>query len=225
MFVFKRCQWRIKRYGSKAIPFNEHGQDDDHQDKLQEIDFKRRKLIPENDYNDDDDDELTIPIQQKRYRASSIVDLSKQSVNNCAAENAINRPHVDINNVQDDEEGKGKSTTKWEHETSLGGDESNGIINFGDEINVISQEKDNVKGEAPSNISNSYLVNIQDHFPSQIRPTAKKKYPQRRCVICKGNGKTRDCRYYCKSCFERPALCKSSCFLQYHCNIYSLLNK
>ena len=151
-------------------------------------------------------------------KAMPFVDLSKQSITSCADDHEINSPHVDINNVQDDEEVKRKSTTKWEHE-------SNGIINFGDEINVNSQEKDNVKGEAHSSISNSHLFNIQEHFPSQIRPTAKKKYPQRRCVICKGNGKPRDCRYYCKSCFERPALCKSLCFLQYHYNIYSLLNK
>ena len=219
MFLFKRRQRRVHRYESKAMPFN------DHHDKVHEIDFKRCKLLTGTDYNDDDDDDLSIPIQQQRYRASGIVYLSKQSIHSCAAENEINRPHVDINNVQDDEEGKRKSTTKWKHETSLGSDESSGIINFGDEINVNTQEQDNVKGEAPSSISNSYLFNIQEHFPSQIRPTAKKKYPQRRCVICKGNGKPRDCRYYCKSCFERPALCKSLCFLQYHYNIYSLLNK
>ena len=207
MIVFKQRQWRVNGYGqSKVIPLNDPvipEQDDDLQDKVEKIDFKR--------------DELSIPIHQKRYRPS-VVDLSKQRINSRVAENVINRPHFNNNNVQDEED-QGIPSTKWENETSLDNDESNRKIDFGDEINVTWWEKDNAKDQAQMSKSNSYLVNTQYHIPSQIQPTAKKKYPQRRCVICKENGKPRDCRYYCKACVERPALCKSRCFRKYHCNI------
>ena len=56
------------------------------------------------------------------------------------------------------------------------------------------------------------------HVPTPILPTVKKKYPQRRCVICRKNGAPRDTRYCCKACFEVPALCKTPCFRIYHCN-------
>ena len=55
------------------------------------------------------------------------------------------------------------------------------------------------------------------HIPTPISPTRKKKYPQRRCVICRENGAPRDTRYCCKACFEVPALCKTPCFRTYHC--------
>ena len=56
------------------------------------------------------------------------------------------------------------------------------------------------------------------HIPTPILPTRKKKYPQRRCVVCRKNGAPHDTRYCCKACFELPALCKTPCFRIYHCN-------
>ena len=57
-----------------------------------------------------------------------------------------------------------------------------------------------------------------NHVPTIIFPTRKKKYPQRRCVICRENDAPRDTRYCCKACFEVPALCKTPCFRIYHSN-------
>ena len=57
---------------------------------------------------------------------------------------------------------------------------------------------------------------VISHVPKRIPPTANKKYPQRRCVVCRKNGKPRDARYYCEACIELPALCKTSCFKKYH---------
>ena len=261
MLVFKRYQWRVYRCGASEVipfiepviptPYDDDANCDASQDKVQQINCKRCKLLRENE-----DDELSIPIQQTRYRPASIDDLSKQRINSWVAENIINRPNVDINtvqndeerpasiddlskqrinscvaaniinrpnvdnnNVQNDEEGRGMSSTKWEHERSLDNDEQTGKIDIGNEINDNSREKDTAKNQVHSSISNSYLITTQDHIPSQIQPTAKKRYPQRRCVLCKANGKPWDCRYYCKACFERPALCKSSCFNKFHCKL------
>ena len=59
-------------------------------------------------------------------------------------------------------------------------------------------------------------TSFHQHFLSQIPPTEKKKYPQRRCVYCRMNSAPRDTRYYCKTCINTPALCKEPCFRKYH---------
>ena len=41
-----------------------------------------------------------------------------------------------------------------------------------------------------------------------------KKYPQRKCRLCKKNGARKDTRYYCKEC--NIPLCKAPCFGDYH---------
>ena len=52
------------------------------------------------------------------------------------------------------------------------------------------------------------------HLLSQIPPTDKKKYPQRRCPYSRMNSTPRDTRYYCKFC--NAALCKEPCFREFH---------
>ena len=52
------------------------------------------------------------------------------------------------------------------------------------------------------------------HFISQIPPTEKKKWPQKPCILCRRYGVRHDTRYYCKFC--NTALCKESCFREYH---------
>ena len=57
----------------------------------------------------------------------------------------------------------------------------------------------------------------KNHVISRIPPTEKKKWPQKRCVICRRHGVRLDTRYYCNVC--NVALCKEPCFREYHCNI------
>ena len=54
-----------------------------------------------------------------------------------------------------------------------------------------------------------------DHTPSRIPSTDKRKYAQRICAACRRNGIRRDTCYYCKECMNSPALCKD-CFRDYH---------
>ena len=54
----------------------------------------------------------------------------------------------------------------------------------------------------------------QTHQPIQIPPTRLKKYPARRCVVCRKHGHPRDTRYLCTTC--NVALCKGRCFDEYH---------
>ena len=55
---------------------------------------------------------------------------------------------------------------------------------------------------------------VKHHIISQIPPTVKKKWPTKRCVICKNYGICHESRYYCKRC--NVALCKNPCFKEYH---------
>ena len=60
-------------------------------------------------------------------------------------------------------------------------------------------------------------IDTEHHTPSRILQKGKKKYPQRRCVVCREKGAPRDTRYCCYACVEVPALCKTPCFKMYHC--------
>ena len=53
-----------------------------------------------------------------------------------------------------------------------------------------------------------------EHSISRISQKGKKKYPQKRCVVCRMKGTRHDTRYYCETC--NTALCKSPCFKEYH---------
>ena len=59
------------------------------------------------------------------------------------------------------------------------------------------------------------LVLHKPHIPTCIPVTGMKKYPQKRCVICRKHGNSRDTRYCCQEC--DVALCKQGCFDEYHC--------
>ena len=65
---------------------------------------------------------------------------------------------------------------------------------------------------------NSDVFTISDHrhIPSPIVYAGKKKYPQRKCIVCKNIGARRDTRYCCKGCVGTPALCISPCFKKHH---------
>ena len=61
---------------------------------------------------------------------------------------------------------------------------------------------------------NNINDNDVDHSLTQIPRTGRKKYPTKRCVVCRKYGARRDTRYCCKAC--KVALCKSPCFKEYH---------
>ena len=60
------------------------------------------------------------------------------------------------------------------------------------------------------------MTTQREHFVSTIPQSGGKKYPQKRCVICRKHGNPRDTRYWCKEC--DVALCKQGCFAEFHCN-------
>ena len=76
------------------------------------------------------------------------------------------------------------------------------------------QEKRQIISESGTNNLKSLETSNGQHFPSQIPPTDKKKYPQKRCIICRGQGVRNDTRYFCNVC--HVALCKDPCFREYH---------
>ncbi|XP_068093018.1 piggyBac transposable element-derived protein 4-like [Hyperolius riggenbachi] len=55
-----------------------------------------------------------------------------------------------------------------------------------------------------------------NHFPAPIPPTASKKYPQKRCKICRRSGVRRETRYHCPKCPSKAGLCLNPCFEIYH---------
>ena len=60
-----------------------------------------------------------------------------------------------------------------------------------------------------------------NHQVSLIRPTERKKWPQKKCVYCRRNyGLRNDTRYICMQC--NVALCKEPCFADYHYHATSL---
>ena len=54
----------------------------------------------------------------------------------------------------------------------------------------------------------------KSHVSSRIPTTGLKKYPQKRCVVCRKHGTPCDTRHYCPAC--NVALCKGPCFNEYH---------
>ena len=54
----------------------------------------------------------------------------------------------------------------------------------------------------------------KSHISSRISQTGTKKYPQKRCVVCRRHGTPRDTRHCCKAC--NVALCMGRCFDEYH---------
>ena len=77
-------------------------------------------------------------------------------------------------------------------------------------INDSSSEKDEFYPSKEINCNEAYKSHTSMRFP----PTEKKKYPTRRCVVCKKNGYRCDTRYHCQVC--NVAVCKSPCFKEYH---------
>ena len=77
---------------------------------------------------------------------------------------------------------------------------------------ISESEKDSTDNR--ENNTNELEMNNGKHLPTQIPSTDKKKYPQKRCVTCTGQGVRNDTRYYCKFC--HVALCKDPCFREYH---------
>ncbi|XP_068110989.1 piggyBac transposable element-derived protein 4-like [Hyperolius riggenbachi] len=55
-----------------------------------------------------------------------------------------------------------------------------------------------------------------NHFPTPIPPTPSKKYPPKKCRICRKNGVRRDTRYHCPKCPSKLGLCLNPCFEVYH---------
>ncbi|XP_069611178.1 piggyBac transposable element-derived protein 4-like isoform X2 [Ranitomeya imitator] len=56
------------------------------------------------------------------------------------------------------------------------------------------------------------------HFIHAVPATSTQKYPQKRCRVCRKNGKRSDSRYYCPMCPSQPGLCVTPCFEIYHTN-------
>ena len=52
------------------------------------------------------------------------------------------------------------------------------------------------------------------HHITAFPATATKKYPQRKCRVCRLRGNRKDTRFYCKEC--GVPLCKAPCFGHYH---------
>ena len=80
---------------------------------------------------------------------------------------------------------------------------------------ISSNDGDPVLPYSKSN-SDDFTVSDHRHVPSLIVSAGKKKYPQRKCIVCRGNSARRDTRYCCKDCVGTPALCKSPCFEKHH---------
>ena len=59
-------------------------------------------------------------------------------------------------------------------------------------------------------LKGGYKQHQQATFPA----TDKRKYPQRRCRVCKKNGIRKDTRIFCKKC--KVPLCPTPCFALYH---------
>ncbi|XP_068122239.1 piggyBac transposable element-derived protein 4-like [Hyperolius riggenbachi] len=55
-----------------------------------------------------------------------------------------------------------------------------------------------------------------NHFPAPITPTPSKKYPPKKCKICRKNGVRRDTRNHCQKCPSKLGLCLNPCFEVYH---------
>ena len=96
-------------------------------------------------------------------------------------------------------------------------DISSGLGLKNDKVSETESDSSMTKGDKKEKPLDAECSNI--HTPSPILQTGKKKYPQRRCVVCRQNGAPRDTRYYCRACAEVPALCKTPCFGIYHSNI------
>ncbi|KAG1669658.1 Zinc finger protein 780B [Nymphon striatum] len=63
--------------------------------------------------------------------------------------------------------------------------------------------------------SGRLIGGFKDHHITVYPATAAKKYPQRKCRVCQmKKGIRRDTRNYCQEC--NVALCKTSCFSEYH---------
>ncbi|XP_069812926.1 piggyBac transposable element-derived protein 4-like [Dendropsophus ebraccatus] len=54
------------------------------------------------------------------------------------------------------------------------------------------------------------------HFPHHVPETPNKKYPQKRCRVCRKHGIRRETRFYCPMCPSEPGLCVYPCFEKYH---------
>ena len=78
------------------------------------------------------------------------------------------------------------------------------------------------KSEYDENLNNKqfqrFSTNVQrcknDHEPTPISATDKKKWPTRRCMQCKKHGVRRESRYYCQEC--NVTLCREPCFAEFH---------
>ncbi len=86
-----------------------------------------------------------------------------------------------------------------------------GVTKLAREIN--SNDGDLALSKSKANVD---VFTGSDHVPSAIVSDSKKKYPQRKCIVCRRYGTRRDTRYCCKDCIGFPALCKSPCFMTYH---------
>ena len=58
----------------------------------------------------------------------------------------------------------------------------------------------------------------EDHCPTLIPCTPKKKKPVRRCRVCYAEGKRKEVRYHCPKCPGSPGLHVEECFRIYHQN-------
>ncbi|XP_068122483.1 piggyBac transposable element-derived protein 4-like [Hyperolius riggenbachi] len=56
----------------------------------------------------------------------------------------------------------------------------------------------------------------EKHFLEPLPATASKKYPQKRCKVCRSHRIRKDSRYYCPDCPSKPGLCLKPCFKIYH---------
>ena len=89
--------------------------------------------------------------------------------------------------------------------------DGSGVTNLSHEIN--SNDGDLALSKSKANLD---VFTVSDHVPSAIVSDSKKKYPQRKCIVCRRCGTRRDTRYCCTDCVGFPALCKSPCFIKYH---------
>ena len=89
--------------------------------------------------------------------------------------------------------------------------DGSGVTKLTREIN--SNDGDLALSKSKANLD---VFTASDHVPSAIVSDSKKKYPQRKCIVCRRYGTRRDTRYCCKDCVGFPALCKSPCFMKYH---------
>ena len=169
-------------------------------------------------------------IQQKKSLESPVVPTKSKRVHSDESEGEIKRPISDEISELD-----AGFTPVYEEKKS---ETAPVLLSLGEIINkkTVSEKRrktdnvsdaesyNNVKDDSLSpdmkrdferNNTDSICTCQDSHSPSRIPPTERKKYSQRRCVVCRKHGASRDTRYYCETC--NVALCKTPCFEEYHC--------